>query len=70
MKNVHESMFMNVCSRRNGGCPMELEVCELTRVFGRVTAVRDMSFTAPAGQVTGLLGPNGSGKTTTLRDVT
>jgi len=29
--------------------------------------VRDVSFRAPAGQVTGLLGPNGSGKTTTLR---
>ena len=46
---------------------MELEVRELTKVFGRVTAVRDVSFTAPAGRVTGLLGPNGSGKTTTLR---
>jgi sodium transport system ATP-binding protein len=33
----------------------------------RVHAVRDVSFTAPAGQITGLLGPNGAGKTTTLR---
>jgi len=32
-----------------------------------VTAVRAVTFTAPTGQVTGLLGPNGSGKTTTLR---
>ena len=39
----------------------------LTKTFGRVTAVRDMSFTAPAGTITGFLGPNGSGKTTTLR---
>ena len=39
----------------------------LTKTFGRVTAVRDMSFTAPAGKITGFLGPNGSGKTTTLR---
>jgi ABC-type uncharacterized transport system ATPase subunit len=46
---------------------VEFEVRELTKVFGRVTTVRDVSFTAPAGQVTGLLGPNGSGKTTTLR---
>jgi len=46
---------------------MELEVRGLTKAFGPVTAVRDVSFTAPAGQVTGLLGPNGSGKTTTLR---
>ncbi len=46
---------------------MELEVRGLTKTFGPVTAVREVSFQAPAGQVTGLLGPNGSGKTTTLR---
>jgi ABC-2 type transport system ATP-binding protein len=45
----------------------EIEVRGLTKTFGSVTAVRDVSFTAPAGQVTGFLGPNGSGKTTTLR---
>ena len=47
----------------------EIEVRGLTKTFGAATAVRDMSFTAPAGQVTGFLGPNGSGKTTTLRAV-
>ncbi len=47
----------------------EVEVRDLTKTFGRVTAVRGMTFTAPAGQVTGFLGPNGSGKTTTLRIV-
>jgi ABC-2 type transport system ATP-binding protein len=45
----------------------EIEVRGLTKTFGTVTAVRDVSFTAPAGRVTGFLGPNGSGKTTTLR---
>ena len=45
----------------------EIEVRDLTKTFGRVTAVRELSFTAPAGQATGFLGPNGSGKTTTLR---
>jgi ABC-2 type transport system ATP-binding protein len=45
----------------------DVVACGLTKVFGRVTAVRDMSFTAPAGSITGFLGPNGSGKTTTLR---
>jgi ABC-2 type transport system ATP-binding protein len=49
------------------GRAMELEVRGLTKTFGPVTAVREVSFRAPAGQVTGLLGPNGSGKTTTLR---
>jgi ABC-2 type transport system ATP-binding protein len=39
----------------------------LTKSFGRVRAVDDLSFTVPAGQVTGFLGPNGAGKTTTLR---
>jgi ABC-2 type transport system ATP-binding protein len=47
----------------------EIQVHGLTKAFGRVTAVRDLSFTAPAGKVTGFLGPNGSGKTTTLRMV-
>ncbi len=47
----------------------QIEVRGLTKRFGRVTAVGDLSFTAPAGQVTGFLGPNGSGKTTTLRAV-
>lgn len=47
----------------------ELEVRGLTKSFGPVTAVREVSFTAPAGKLTGFLGPNGSGKTTTLRMV-
>jgi len=48
---------------------VEVEVRGLTKTFGRVTAMHGMSFTAPAGKVTGFLGPNGSGKTTTLRVV-
>jgi ABC-2 type transport system ATP-binding protein len=47
----------------------EVEVRDLTKNFGQVTAVRDMTFTAPAGKITAFLGPNGSGKTTTLRMV-
>src|SRR5215468_1723747 len=53
--------------QRKGGRMAEVEVRGVTKAFGRVTAVRGMSFTAPAGKVTGFLGPNGSGKTTTLR---
>jgi ABC-2 type transport system ATP-binding protein len=47
----------------------EVEVRDLTKNFGQVTAVRDMTFTAPPGKITAFLGPNGSGKTTTLRMV-
>lgn len=39
----------------------------LTKRFGSVTAVDDLGFEVAAGRVTGFLGPNGSGKTTTLR---
>ncbi len=39
----------------------------LTRYFGNVRALDDLSFGVPAGSVFGFLGPNGSGKTTTIR---
>jgi ABC-2 type transport system ATP-binding protein len=39
----------------------------LTKRYGPVLAVDDLSFSVPAGRVTGFLGPNGAGKTTTLR---
>ena len=44
-----------------------IETRELTKTYGRVDAVRDVTFTAAPGRVTGFLGLNGSGKTTTLR---
>jgi ABC-2 type transport system ATP-binding protein len=43
-----------------------LEVDSLTKRYGRVMAVAEMSFAVERGAVYGLLGPNGSGKTTTL----
>jgi ABC-2 type transport system ATP-binding protein len=39
----------------------------LTKRFGVVRAVEELTFELPSGQVTGFLGPNGAGKTTTLR---
>jgi ABC-2 type transport system ATP-binding protein len=44
-----------------------IEVCGLTKTYGDQRAVDELSFTAPAGRVTGFLGPNGAGKTTTFR---
>lgn len=46
---------------------MPIEVRGLTKSFGHVRAVDDLSFDVAPGRVTGFLGPNGSGKTTTLR---
>jgi len=43
-----------------------LEINNLTKTYGRITAVKDLSLTIPKGSVFGILGPNGSGKTTTL----
>ena len=44
-----------------------IEIQGLTKRFGDVAAVDDLSFSAREGAVTGFLGPNGAGKTTTLR---
>ena len=44
-----------------------IEITGLSKHFGPVTAVEDLSFTVEPGRVTGFLGPNGAGKTTTLR---
>ena len=46
---------------------MLIEVDRLTKRFGPVTAVDDLSFTVRPGTVTGFLGPNSAGKATTLR---
>ncbi|HEV3265844.1 MAG TPA: ATP-binding cassette domain-containing protein [Acidimicrobiales bacterium] len=46
-----------------------LELEGLTRRFGTLTALDDLSFSVPAGEVVGFLGPNGAGKTTTMRAV-
>jgi ABC-2 type transport system ATP-binding protein len=44
-----------------------IAVQNLSKQFGSVNAVQDLSFTVEPGSVTGFLGPNGAGKTTTLR---
>ena len=43
------------------------EINQLTKSYGRNPVVEDLTFTVPDGAITGFLGPNGSGKTTTIR---
>jgi ABC-2 type transport system ATP-binding protein len=50
-----------------GVLPVTIEVQALSKRFGPVQAVDDLSFTVRPGRVTGFLGPNGAGKTTTMR---
>jgi ABC-2 type transport system ATP-binding protein len=44
-----------------------IEIRGLTRAFGTLTAVKDLTLDVPAGTLFGLVGPDGAGKTTTLR---
>jgi len=47
-----------------------IEVQHLTKRYGRITAVDDVSFRVERGEILGFLGPNGAGKTTTMRVIT
>lgn len=47
-----------------------IEVDHLSKYYGPVTAIQDLSFRVEPGEILGLLGPNGAGKTTTMRILT
>jgi ABC-2 type transport system ATP-binding protein len=47
-----------------------IEVVNVSKRYGPVTAVNDVTFRAEAGEILGFLGPNGAGKTTTMRVIT
>ena len=47
-----------------------IEAERLSKRFGRRTALQELSFSAHQGDIVGLLGPNGSGKTTAIRLLT
>lgn len=54
-------------TRTTGVRGERIEVTNLSKHFGAVRAVEDLTFAVEPGRITGFLGPNGSGKTTTLR---
>ena len=47
-----------------------IEARGLSKFYGDFAAIRDVSFSVPAGQVAAFLGPNGAGKSTTLKLLT
>jgi len=47
-----------------------IEVENLTKYYGEIRGIEDISFSIKKGEITGFLGPNGSGKTTTMRILT
>lgn len=61
-----DELGRRVEDRERGEGPFALEVQHLTKAFGGLTAVDDLSFAVPQGAIFGLLGPNGAGKTTLL----
>ena len=72
MKGMRSIIALENKNFRQGGIydlkPMRMiEVSNLTKKFGEITAVDDLSFHVEEGEVFGLLGPNGAGKTTTVR---
>ena len=58
------------CSEAEGPLPRMIEIRNLTKRFGSLTAVDDVSFDVGRGEVLGFLGPNGAGKSTTMKMVT
>lgn len=50
--------------------PVTIEVSNLTKDFGEIVAVSDLSFKARSGEIIALLGPNGAGKSTLMNMIT
>ncbi len=61
---------MVVEDRKTGRRMNAIEVSDLTKRFGNLTAVDNISFAVKEGEIFGLLGPNGAGKTTTISIIT
>jgi ABC-type multidrug transport system ATPase subunit len=60
------AVFQVAVAQRESEVMSILSVAGLTKRYGRLTAVDDVTFDVQSGQVFGFLGPNGSGKTTTI----
>lgn len=65
-----EAIDLTIPKRQNGQDETAITARHLTRRFGDFTAVDDVSFDIPKGEIFGFLGSNGSGKTTTMKMLT
>ena len=64
LDKIERSIIEGVAALEADKLEVVLEVDGLTKRFGGITAVEDVSFTLQAGRILGLIGPNGAGKTT------
>ncbi|QYN37050.1 ABC transporter ATP-binding protein [Pseudonocardia sp. DSM 110487] len=64
---LNPDRYANLRSVGGAAAPAKIEVHGVTKAFGAVTAVDDVSFTVPAGTTHALVGESGSGKTTAIR---
>lgn len=60
----------NTKTNATNGADASIEVSGVSKFFGELAAVNDLTFSVKKGEVVGFLGPNGSGKTTTMRMLT
>jgi ABC-2 type transport system ATP-binding protein len=58
-----------MATTQSGGEPM-IQVDHVTKLYGEIRAVDDLTFSVGRGEILGFLGPNGAGKTTTMRMLT
>src|SRR5437763_1226968 len=62
--------WWDCCGESSGDTLNILEVKRLTKYFGGVAALKDVSFSVPEGHISGFIGPNGAGKTTLFALIT
>jgi ABC-2 type transport system ATP-binding protein len=70
MAVVEQSRTLGAESISDGSYSAAIQTSSLTRRFGDITAVNEVTFEVPYGAIFGLLGPNGAGKTTAVKLLT